>query len=163
MHSSFCVYEAEQKGKVIDVGIAMQELKKLDKADYQLVDMRDEVEIGHGVIEGALVLKPEEIENCDKIDRLKKTVICCSRGERSIEVAERLRERGFDAVSLDGGYRSWLLEQFASLEEKNKAKDVEQSLRKMQRCLRFLLRFLNQIFLTLCIMWKNRPATCVPE
>lgn len=112
------------------MGISMQELKKLDKTDYQLIDMRDAVEIGHGAIEGALAIKPEEIEACEGLDASKKWIICCSRGERSIEVAERLRERGFDAVSLDGGYRSWLLEQFGNAEEQNKAKDVEQSLRK---------------------------------
>ena len=92
--------------------------------------MRDEVEIAHGAIEGALAIKPEEIETCEKIDRSKKIIICCSRGERSVEVAECLKEKGFDAVSLDGGYRSWLVEQFNESDEPNKAKDVEQSLRK---------------------------------
>lgn len=112
------------------MSISMQELKKLDKADYQLIDMRDEVEIAHGAIDGAFTIKPEEIETCEILDISKKWVICCSRGERSIEVAERLKEKGFDAVSLEGGYRSWLLEQFSELDEQNKAKDVEQSLRK---------------------------------
>ena len=112
------------------MSISMQQLKKLDKADYQLIDMRDEVEIAHGAIEGAFAIKPEEIETCVTLDASKKWIICCSRGERSIEVAERLKEKGFDAVSLEGGYRSWLMEQFSELDEQNKAKDVEQSLRK---------------------------------
>ena len=112
------------------MGISMQELKKLDRVDYQLIDMRDEVEIAHGAIEGALAIKPEEIENCETLDTSKKWIICCSRGERSIEVAEGLKEKGFDAVSLDGGYRSWLMDQFSESDEPNKAKDVEQSLRK---------------------------------
>ena len=112
------------------MSISMQQLKKLDKADYQLIDMRDEVEIAHGAIEGAFAIKPEEIETCETLDASKKWIICCSRGERSIEVAERLKEKGFDAVSLEGGYRSWLMEQFSELDEQNKAKDVEQSLRK---------------------------------
>lgn len=112
------------------MSISMQQLKKLDKADYQLIDMRDEVEIAHGAIDGAFTIKPEEIETCETLDISKKWIICCSRGERSIEVAERLKEKGFDAVSLEGGYRSWLMEQFSELDEQNKAKDVEQSLRK---------------------------------
>lgn len=112
------------------MGISMQELKKLDRLDYQLIDMRDEVEIAHGAIEGALAIKPEEIENCETLDNSKKWIICCSRGERSVEVAEGLKEKGFDAVSLDGGYRSWLMEQFSGSDVPNKAKDVEQSLRK---------------------------------
>ena len=83
------------------MSISMQQLKKLDKADYQLIDMRDEVEIAHGAIEGAFAIKPEEIETCETLDASKKWIICCSRGERSIEVAERLKEKGFDAVSLE--------------------------------------------------------------
>lgn len=112
------------------MSISMQEFKKLNKTDYQLIDMRDEVEMAHGAIDGAVTIKPEEIETCEILDPSKKWIICCSRGERSIEVAERLKEKGFDAVSLDGGYRSWLMEQLSESDEPNKAKDVEQSLRK---------------------------------
>ena len=112
------------------MSISMQELEKLDRTEYQLIDMRDAVEIAHGAIEDAIAIKPEEIETCDQIDVSKKLVICCSRGERSIEVAECLKEKGFDAVSLEGGYRSWLMAQFREVDEKNKAKEVEQSLRK---------------------------------
>lgn len=110
--------------------ISIKELKELNKSTYQMIDIRDESDISYGAIEGALVVKAEEIENSEEIDASKKLVICCSRGEYSIEVAERLREKGFDAVSLEGGYKAWLMEIFREEEGQNKAKEVEQSLRK---------------------------------
>ena len=110
--------------------ISIKELKELSKNTYQMIDIRDESDISYGAIEGALVVKAEEIETSEEIDASKKLVICCSRGEYSIEVAERLREKGFDAVSLEGGYKAWLMEIFREEEGQNKAKEVEQSLRK---------------------------------
>ena len=112
------------------MGITMEELKKLEKNTFQMIDIRDETEIAHGAITKAVAVKPEEIENCSEIDFTRKLVICCSRGEFSVEVAEQLKEKGFDAVSLDGGYRAWLLDKMSEPEKQDKAKDVELSLRK---------------------------------
>lgn len=115
------------------MGISLEELKNLDKDSYQIIDIRDKAEIGHGAIEGAVALSPEEIEHSEKIDSTKKLVICCSRGKYSIDVAEALREKGLDAVSLDGGYIAWLMDIMSEPEQHNKAGDVEQSLRKKFR------------------------------
>ena len=110
--------------------ISVAELKKLDKSTYQILDIRDETAISHGAIEGAIAVLQEEIENCEQIDASKKLVICCSRGQNSVEVAEYLIEKGFDAVSLEGGYIAWLMDRFDEEEEQDLAKNVEQSLRK---------------------------------
>ena len=110
--------------------ISVKELKQLDKSEYQIIDIRDETEISHGEIVGALAMKPEEIENSDKIERSQKLVICCSRGKYSVDVAENLREKGFDAVSLEGGYIAWLMDVFNMsaadevVEEDNLKKDT---------------------------------------
>lgn len=122
--------EIKQSEVEIRMEISIKELKELSKNTYQMIDIRDESDISYGAIEGALVVKAEEIETSEEIDASKKLVICCSRGEYSIEVAERLREKGFDAVSLEGGYKAWLMEIFREEEGQNKAKEVEQSLRK---------------------------------
>ena len=86
------------------MSITVEELKKLDKHTYQIIDIRDHTEIAHGAIKGAVEIKSEEIENSKEIDTSKKLIICCSRGKFSVEVAETLREKGLDAVSLEGGY-----------------------------------------------------------
>ena len=112
------------------MGISVNELKQLDKNAYQIIDIRDETEISHGAIPGAVALSAEAIEGSEQIDPSKKLVICCSRGKFSVEVAEHLKELGFDAVSLDGGYIAWLMDIMSEPAEQNKAKDVELSLRK---------------------------------
>ena len=115
------------------MSITLAELKELDQKKYQIIDIRDEIEVSHGAIPGAVALRPEEIEASEETDRSKKLVICCSRGKNSVEVAENLREQGLDAVSLEGGYSAWLLD-YLEEQEKNAndefAKNVEQSLRK---------------------------------
>ena len=112
------------------MGISVNELKQFDKNAYQIIDIRDETEISHGAIPGAVALPAEAIEGSEQIDPSKKLVICCSRGKFSVEVAEHLKEQGLDAVSLDGGYIAWLMDIMREPAEQNKAKDVELSLRK---------------------------------
>ena len=50
------------------------ELKKLDKNTYQIIDIRDEIEISHGAVKGAVACKPEEILNNPDVDKAKKLV-----------------------------------------------------------------------------------------
>ena len=55
--------------------ITMQELKKMPETRYQIIDMRDAVEIAHGAIPGAVALKPEQIQDSQEVDREKTLVI----------------------------------------------------------------------------------------
>lgn len=119
------------------MSISIAELKKLEKDSYELLDIRSEVEISHGAIPGAIAVKPEEIEKKLKnkeLDLEKKQVICCSRGKISVEIAEELEEEGYNAESLEGGYVAWLMdvmkEEMDKDQNNEKAKEVEQSLRK---------------------------------
>ena len=73
----------------MSTSISIKELKELDPSSYQIVDIRDAVEISHGAIPGALAMKTEEIETSDAIDRTKKMIICCSRGRFSVAAAEK--------------------------------------------------------------------------
>ena len=119
------------------MSISIAELKKIEKDSYELLDIRSEVEISHGAIPGAIAVKPEEIEKKLKnkeLDPEKKQVICCSRGKISVEIAEELEEEGYNAESLKGGYVAWLMdvmkEEMDKDQNNEKAKEVEQSLRK---------------------------------
>ncbi|MCH5267974.1 MAG: ATPase [Lachnospiraceae bacterium] len=113
--------------------ITIQELNTLQESSYQIIDIRDEVEVSHGAIPGAVNVSKDAIEESKEIDFDKKLVICCSRGQFSVEVAERLAEQGYDAVSLSGGYVSWLLAQMEDDKETDICKDVEKSIRKKFR------------------------------
>ena len=58
------------------MGITIEELKKLDKNTYQIIDIRDENEIAHGAIPGAVATPADSIEGNENIDFSKKLVIC---------------------------------------------------------------------------------------
>ena len=110
--------------------ITIEELKQLPENSYQIIDIRDEIEISHGAVKGAVACKLEEILSNPDVDKVKKLVICCSRGINSKEVAENLTEEGLDAVSLERGYIAWLMDVMKNSQDEDFAKNVEISLRK---------------------------------
>ncbi len=112
------------------MSITIVELKNRNKDSYQLIDIRDSIEISHGAVPDAVAVPAEEIETSSEVDKDKLLVIFCARGVVSIDVAEHLKEKGYQAESLEGGYGAWLLDVMSKPEEQNKAKDVELSLRK---------------------------------
>ena len=110
--------------------ITVSELKQLAQGTYEIIDIRNEEEIAHGTMPGAILLQPEEILTSDKIDRSKRLVIFCQRGQLSRDVADMLTEQGLDAVNLSGGYIDWLLTDIKETAAADKAKEVETSIRK---------------------------------
>ena len=115
------------------MSITIEELNKLDKDTYQIIDIRDKEEVQKDEMSGAVYVPSDEIETSGKVDLSKKLIICCRIGKISIDVAEQLREKGIDAVSLEGGYTAWLLDSIKRKEAESISRDVEQSIRKKFR------------------------------
>ena len=115
------------------MSITIEELNKLDKDTYQIIDILDKEEVQKDEMPGAVYVPSDEIETSEKVDLSKKLIICCRIGKISIDVAERLREKGVDAVSLEGGYTAWLLDSIKRKEAESISRDVEQSIRKKFR------------------------------
>ena len=110
--------------------ITIKELQQLNENQYQLIDIRSKTEISHGAIPGAVCASAENIEENQEIDFSKKLVICCNRGKVSVEIAENLAKKGYDAVSLTGGYLAWLCHHMEEEQKQKINEDVEQSIRK---------------------------------
>ena len=115
------------------MSITIEELNKLDKDTYQIIDIRDKEEVQKDEMPGAVYVPSDDIETSEKVDLSKKLIICCRIGKISIDVAEQLREKGVDAVSLEGGYTAWLLDSIKRKEAESISRDVEQSIRKKFR------------------------------
>ena len=82
---------------------------------------------------GGLV-KADEAEAAEREDSAeKKLIIYCARGRISQELAEALRDRGYDAYSLKGGYTSWLLNEMKNQQADEVCAQVEKSIRKKFR------------------------------
>jgi NADPH-dependent 2,4-dienoyl-CoA reductase/sulfur reductase-like enzyme/rhodanese-related sulfurtransferase len=81
--------------------------QELRAAGYQLIDVRSPSEFSHGSIPGAISMPVDEIR--DRVSEIKKSPILvnCQVGQRGHTATMLLKELGFDAVNLDGGYLTW--------------------------------------------------------
>lgn len=78
-----------------------------------LIDVRPHEEFSHGHIPGAISIPAAELER--RLDELpaEKCIVAYCRGEYCLfadEAVKLLRERGFDAVRLEGGWPEWSAE-----------------------------------------------------
>lgn len=110
--------------------ITLEELEKLDKDTYELVDMRDALSFEYGRIEGTVSIPQTDFDE-NKLDKTKKTVLYCKSGVLSVELADTLCEHGFDACSLKDGYIGWLRRKIQSENDDIEFRErVENSIRK---------------------------------
>ena len=74
----------------------------------QIVDVREEAELALGEIPGAVNIPMSQFRRrMDEIERDRPVVLVCQVGLRGY-IAERiLRQRGYDAFTLSGGYLTW--------------------------------------------------------
>jgi len=89
----------------------VQELKQLidDKADFQLIDVRETHEFDICEIGGELIPMGEIPESVEKIDRSKPVIVHCRSGKRSANVIQYLEQNfQFDNLyNLEGGILAW--------------------------------------------------------
>ncbi len=78
-----------------------------DGGDNLIVDIRDENSFAYGHIENSINVPAAKISEYD-FPRGKKLYIVCLTGRKSVQAAEELTKRGFEAYSLAGGYAGWL-------------------------------------------------------
>lgn len=112
--------------------ISVEQLKQLNENEYVFVDMRDEEEALKNPIEKALILNGEQIEN-HNFDKGKKIVVVCAHGQLSIPVVLKLQSKGYDAVSLTGGYVSLVMDKMRKKVSHDFCAQVERSIIKTYR------------------------------
>lgn len=113
--------------------IKLEEILKMNKDEYLIVDMRDPQSVTYGLIDNALNMPGDSIlENIDSIENDKKIIIYCAKGEMSSDLVSKVQNIGRDAYSLEGGYASWLRYKIMSPAEVeiDLCDEVEKSLRK---------------------------------
>lgn len=116
-----------------DTEINLAQLKEYKAGEYQLIDIRNEDAFRYGSIRGAVNLPEQEILlRKEELSADKRLILFCAKGINSIGVAERLREDGFDAVSLEGGYGAYLMDSFQkkTSEKEERCQEIEKSIRK---------------------------------
>lgn len=92
--------------------ITVSELKKLidEKADFQLIDVREEHEFDEANLNGKLIPMGEVMDRLDEIAKDKQVVVHCRSGKRSATVINALEsQHGFtNLYNLKGGILAYI-------------------------------------------------------
>ncbi|MCI5648373.1 MAG: ATPase [Fusicatenibacter sp.] len=121
--------------------ITIEELERKKKRECCIVDLRPREQYARGTFPGAICIPMEEFDK-RKAELPKEKTICllCHTGERSREYVEQLEKAGYDAVNIDGGYRSYLklslsryMEKESEEKRQEKTKEIERSIIKKYR------------------------------
>lgn len=117
--------------------ITVSEFEKVNRDDYLIIDIRDEISFLYGGIPGAVHIEVADLnedsskalENYPKKDKI---IIYCQRGEKSRDISELISDSlGVEAYSLAGGYNAYLLSLVSNPEMDNeKQKKAESSIQK---------------------------------
>ena len=74
---------------------------------YKLIDVRTAAEYGRGSIPGAINIPVDEIRERRSEIETHDLLVNCQVGQRGHTASLLLKELGFNAVNLDGGYLTW--------------------------------------------------------
>ena len=87
---------------------------------FQLVDVRTSSEYAAGSIPGAMSMPVDEIRNRVAELTNKDVLVNCQVGQRGHTATMLLKELGFNAVNLDGGYLTWSNSPAATINQEEK-------------------------------------------
>ena len=117
----------------------IDELQK-DVRDKQVIDLRSEEDFENDSFFGFLNIYWEELgERIDEVSKDIPVYLICYTGQKSDEIAQNLQEQGYEAYSVEGGYRAYLRKKLADFMKPDedqqerladRAKDVERSIIK---------------------------------
>lgn len=113
--------------------ITVSELRGIPPENVMIIDIRDEAAFALGHIDNAVNISPERLSET-QLPRDRDIVVCCRSGIISEDIAESLREQGYSAANLTGGYVCWLGEKIALQSSSDRAAEIERSItRKFHR------------------------------
>ncbi len=79
-------------------------------ADAVVIDVREKAETELGAIENSINIPLGELrKNLDKLDKNKRIICCCQVGLRGYLAERILKQHGFKAANLSGGWLTWKL------------------------------------------------------
>lgn len=100
-------YVAENVFSGVSKVAQWSEIDEYRDKGYQLVDVRSVAECGRGMIPGAINIPVDEIRERYSELTNKNLLVNCQVGLRGHTGSMLLKELGFNAVNLDGGYLTW--------------------------------------------------------
>ena len=84
------------------------EIEDFTSRGFALIDVRTSGEFARGHIPGAINISVDEIRERKSEIASKNLLVNCQVGQRGHTASLLLKELGFNAVNLDGGYLTWI-------------------------------------------------------
>ncbi|CAB5076344.1 MAG: CoA-disulfide reductase [Actinobacteria bacterium] len=100
-------YIAENLVSKLTGNVQWHEVEAYREKGYALVDVRGAGEYARGTIPGSINIPVDEIRERISEFTNKNVVVNCQVGQRGHTAALLLKEHGFNALNLDGGYFTW--------------------------------------------------------
>ena len=100
-------YVAENVFSGVSKVAQWSEIDEYRDKGYELIDVRSVAECGRGMIPGAINIPVDEIRDRYSELKNKNLLVNCQVGLRGHTGSMLLKELGFNAVNLDGGYLTW--------------------------------------------------------
>ncbi|TRZ87669.1 MAG: CoA-disulfide reductase [Streptomycetaceae bacterium] len=100
-------YIAENLVSKLTGNVQWHEVDAYREKGYALVDVRGAGEYARGTIPGSINIPVDEIRERIAEFTNKNVVVNCQVGQRGHTAALLLKEHGFNALNLDGGYFTW--------------------------------------------------------
>ncbi|MCI5698806.1 MAG: ATPase [Lachnospiraceae bacterium] len=119
--------------------IAVTEIENLDPREVTILDVRNQEDYKRNSVPHAVNIPVETFQTgVPELDKTKPVYVLCYTGEKSEAVVEQLREAGYDAANIIGGYRALLRMQLSRMVQEEsvleeKTKEIERSLIKKFR------------------------------
>ena len=119
--------------------ITIEELLQLDQDTITVLDVRPADAYTRGSVPGAVNIPLAEVEErMEELPKEKPVYVLCHTGEWSVDAVYELEAAGYDAVNIEGGYRSFLRKKLSEfVQDENttgeKQKEIERSIIKKFR------------------------------
>lgn len=96
------------------------ELKNFDSSTQILLDVRDDLEIETGAIEGSVNIPLDSLrKRMDELDKNKEILIYCAVGIRGYIASRMLMQNGFKTRNLTGGYKIYDIGSYVARDLRN--------------------------------------------
>ena len=93
--------------------IVPKDLENYDKSNVMLVDVRAEIEVENGNIEGSINIPVDSLRHrLGELDNSKEIWVYCQVGLRGYVAARMLSQHGFKVKNLTGGYKTYTMANF---------------------------------------------------
>ena len=88
--------------------VLWRELDSLDKDQYKILDIREDIEREIGTIEGSIHIPLGELrDRLEELDKDKTYIALCSVGLRGYIAERALKDKGYKALNLAGGFTTY--------------------------------------------------------